>query len=196
MDEQSTIQFFLASASPRRSELLQQLQYRFEVYPVNIDESRLVNEAPKDYVSRLAEQKATAAFKWLDSPAVPVLGADTIVVLDDQVMGKPKDKAQACEMWAALSGSEHLVMTAVALVAQQRTVVRLNQTKVRFRHLSINDMDAYWASGEPKDKAGAYAIQGLGSVFVETIQGSYSAVVGLPLFETAQLLEQFGISVW
>lgn len=196
MGEQSTLQFFLASASPRRRELLKQLPYRFEVYPVNIDESQLADEIPSDYVCRLAEQKATAAFSWLERPGVPVLGADTIVVVDNQVMGKPKDKAQACEMWAALSGCEHTVMTAVAVVDRERRAVCLNETKVRFRHLSLNDMDAYWASGEPQDKAGAYGIQGLGSVFVESIQGSYSSVVGLPLFETAQLLEQFGISVW
>lgn len=196
MGEQPTIQFFLASASPRRSELLRQLHYHFETYPVNIDESRHADEAPADYVCRLAKQKATAAFEWLQRPAVPVLGADTIVVLDAQVMGKPKDKSQACEMWAALSGCEHKVMTAVAVVDQQRSLMRLNETRVRFRHLSLSDMDAYWASGEPKDKAGAYGIQGLGSVFVESIEGSYSSVVGLPLFETAQLLEQFGITVW
>lgn len=189
----------LASQSPRRKELLAQAglgvaNFRFERVNPDIDESALEGETPSAYVGRLALEKARAGLALcseFDSPVV--LGSDTIVVLDGALLGKPADKAEAAAMLRALSGRRHEVLTAVALTDGSRALCDTVTTKVQFAALSEGDILAYVDSGEPMDKAGAYGIQGLGGVFVEAIDGSYSAVVGLPLVETRRLLAQFGL---
>ncbi|MBA1264032.1 Maf family protein [Stutzerimonas stutzeri] len=187
---------FLASASPRRRELLTQIGVRFTLLPVSIDETPHAAEAPDTYVQRLAREKALAGLSHIEEPAACVLGADTSVVLDGRILGKPVDKADALAMLQALSGREHQVLTAVALASEAGCVVRLVGSRVQFRAITADEAERYWASGEPQDKAGGYAIQGLGAVFVSGLQGSYSGVVGLPLGETAQLLAAFGIPFW
>lgn len=152
-------------------------------------------ELPAAYVERVTRDKVLAGVAASPAGAV-VLAADTAVVLDEQILGKPRDREHAAQMLTALSGREHQVMTAVAVACGERLELRLVTTQVRFRGLSAAEIDAYWVSGEPADKAGAYGIQGLGAVFVAHINGSYSAVVGLPLLETAAILEGFGISCW
>lgn len=184
--------FILASASPRRAALLRGLGLRFAVSAQHIDESRAENEPATEFVIRLALEKAGAAAVHTD---FPVLGSDTIVVVDDQALGKPENEADAIRMLSMLSGREHEVMTAVAVVQGDKQLSKLSRTRVRVRDISRDEMHAYWQTGEPQDKAGSYAIQGLAAVFVSEIQGSYSGVVGLPLFETAELLAQFGIRV-
>lgn len=184
----------LASASPRRRELLAGLGVGFEVYPVHADESPLPGEAPADLALRLARDKARAARRALGA-GPPVLAADTVVALDGQVFGKPADAAEAAAMLAALSGRAHRVYTAVSLAADGREDDAVSESLVRFRPLSAAEIEAYVATGEPMDKAGAYAVQGLGGIFVEHLEGSYSGVVGLPLFETAALLARAGLPV-
>lgn len=187
-------ELILASASPRRQDLLKELGLAFSVMPQDIDESPLRNEEPEIMVQRLASEKARAALATLsDTDHRLVLGSDTIVVCDDTILGKPLNKADACAMLKLLSGRQHQVMTAVAVMSRQQEEVALAVTQVTFKALSEGEIDAYWESGEPADKAGAYALQGLGSMFVRSIQGSYSAVVGLPIFETVALLAGFGI---
>lgn len=187
---------YLASASPRRQELLDQLGVEYRVTPAHIDESAQDGEAAATYVSRLARAKAAAVWdsQAADAPA-PVLGADTVVVLEGRVLGKPVDEADALAMLEQLSGRSHQVLTAVAV--QQNDVVHtaLSESIVRFRTLTEGECKRYWATGEPADKAGAYAIQGKGAMFIERLEGSYSGVMGLPLFETAALLGRFGLSV-
>ncbi len=187
--------FYLASASPRRAELLAQIGVRFATCPTDIDERVLAAEAPAAYVERLARAKAAVALARLPQGAC-VLGSDTAVVLDGQILGKPADFTEAQATLRALSGRAHEVLTAVALADATRCEVRVVATRVWFTALSDAQIARYWASGEPCDKAGAYGIQGLGAVFVSRIEGSYSAVVGLPLCETAQLLEAFGVASW
>lgn len=187
---------FLASASPRRRELLTQIGVPFTLLPVSIDETPLPAETPETYVQRLAREKALAGLALLEDPQAYVLGADTTVVLDGQILGKPADKADGLAMLQALSGREHQVLTAVALANSADCVVRLVSSQVQFRAIPASEAERYWASGEPVDKAGGYAIQGLGAVFVSGLQGSYSGVVGLPLCKTAQLLDAFGIPFW
>lgn len=187
---------FLASASPRRRELLTQIGVPFTLLSVSIDETPGEGEAADEYVQRLAREKAQAGVSRLGQPAACVLGADTTVVLDGRILGKPVDKADALAMLQALSGREHQVLTAVALADESRCAVRLVASQVRFRPISGEEAERYWASGEPRDKAGGYAIQGLGAIFVSHLEGSYSGVVGLPLCETAQLLSDFGIACW
>lgn len=187
---------FLASASPRRRELLTQIGVPFTLLPVSIDETPLPAESPDAYVQRLAREKALAGLALLDDPEACVLGADTTVVLDGQILGKPVDKVDGLAMLQALSGREHQVLTALALANTAGCVVRMVVSQVQFRSITADEAERYWASGEPQDKAGGYAIQGLGAVFVSGLQGSYSGVVGLPLCETAQLLDAFGIPVW
>ncbi len=184
----------LASASPRRAELLEQIGVGFRQRVVQIDETPQPGEAAPDYVRRLALEKARAARAKLGEDHLPVLGADTEVVVDDRPLGKPADLPDAREMLRRLSGRAHRVLSAVALVAE-REAVRVSESRVWFRALSDAEIEAYWRSGEPRDKAGAYAIQGLGAVFIERLDGSYSGVMGLPLYETVQLLEEFGIRV-
>jgi len=183
----------LASASPRRMDLLRQIGVAFAVAEHQVLEERLAGEAPHTFVQRLALEKARSAQAAGQNHALPVLGADTIVVCGDHIMGKPRDREDALRMWELLSGAEHQVHSAVALCLGLRAEVRMSTTAVRFRALSAEDCERYWASGEPIGKAGAYAIQGLGALFVQSISGSYTGVVGLPLFETAELLALFGV---
>ncbi|WP_426809566.1 Maf family protein [Pseudomonas sp. WOUb67] len=186
---------YLASGSPRRRELLTQIGVPFTVVSAPIDESPLPNESAPAYVERLARAKAAAGLASVAGPAV-VLGADTAVVLDGRILGKPENREDALAMLADLSGREHQVLTAVALSDGLRTQSLCVTSQVRFRVISADEAQRYWASGEPSDKAGGYAIQGLGAVFVTGLSGSYSAVVGLPLSETAELLGTFGIACW
>lgn len=188
---------YLASGSPRRRELLTQIGVPFSVLSAPIDECVWPAESPSAYVERLARAKALAGLATLADPhAAVVLGADTAVVFDGQILGKPASRTDALATLTALSGREHDVLTAVALLSAARSEVRLVSSRVCFRPLTRREIDAYWASGEPLDKAGSYAIQGLAAVFVRHLQGSYSAVVGLPLCETAELLANFGIPCW
>ena len=188
---------YLASGSPRRRELLGQIGVPFSTLPTVIDETPLLNEPAVDYVRLLACAKAQVGLASLVEPGAAVVrGADTSVVLGGRILGKPESRAEALSMLAALSGQTHEVLTAVALANSQRCEVRVVSSQVSFRTLSTAEIEAYWASGEPQDKAGSYAIQGLGAVFVADLHGSFSAVVGLPLCETAALLADFGIPCW
>ncbi len=182
----------LASASPRRRELLAQIGVAHDIEPAEVDEERRPGEPPREYVLRLAREKALSVRSRRPAEQ-PVLAADTAVVLGESVFGKPRDRQDALEMLAALGGRTHEVLTAVALAAGGAVATALSVSAVRMRALTQAERAAYWASGEPSDKAGAYAIQGLGAVFVESLNGSYSGVMGLPLFETAQLLAAAGI---
>lgn len=177
----------LASASPRRVELLRQLDLNFEVFPVAVDESWDGSEPPAAHVERLARAKAIAGRKL--HPELVALGADTIVVVDGRVLGKPRDRRHAAAMLAQLSGRTHEVHSAVAIAADAVTSM-VNVTAVTFRTLAAAEIDAYLATGEADDKAGAYGIQGRAAAFIGHIEGSYSGVMGLPLFETAQLLRR------
>lgn len=183
---------YLASASPRRRELLSQLEVPFELILPEVEEQRQPSETAADYVQRLARDKAIAGAAMAPEP-LPVLAGDTIVVLDGDVLEKPTDKADGLAMLRRLSGRSHQVMTAMALARQGNIEVVLVTTEVSFRSLSDTDVERYWASGEPTDKAGGYGIQGLGGRFVARINGSYSAVVGLPLVETEALLRRGGV---
>ena len=185
----------LASASPRRTELLRQLGVPHVVAPSGIDETPRPGEAAGEYVLRVAVDKAQDVLASA-AAGLPVLAADTSVVLDGRVLGKPADLGDFRRMFAGLSGREHVVLTGVALAAGGAIRSRVSRTTVRFRAVSPAEIDAYWATGEPRDKAGGYAVQGYGAVFVESIAGSYSGVVGLPLFETAALLAEAGVPVW
>lgn len=185
----------LASGSPRRKELLEQIGVCFEVVKVSVDETPLPDESPLDYVLRLAIEKADAGSQLIRHKK-PVLGSDTTVVCNGKILGKPENKADALAMLKMLSGNHHQVITAVAVVKGQQNLHQIVTTDVTFRSLSNDEIEAYWHTGEPSDKAGAYGIQGLGGVFVENISGSYSAVVGLPLAQTAKLLKTFDVPVW
>jgi septum formation protein len=187
---------YLASASPRRRQLLEQLGLRFEVVVEDVDEIPLPGEAPADYVLRLARAKAEAAARRLGSPPARVLAADTAVVLETAILGKPRDREDGLAMLARLSGRRHQVLSAVALWQAGRLETTLSRSEVRFRGISAQEARSYWESGEPADKAGGYAIQGLGALFVEHLEGSYSGVMGLPLFETAELLQKAGVRVF
>jgi len=188
----SAISLHLASSSPRRREILKALGLSFTVGGIAVDEQRLPGEAPDAMVLRLARAKAAAVQQ---NSSQVVLGADTAVVLNGDVLGKPRDCDDALNMLTRLSGRTHAVLTGVALATEQGMRTKLSTTEVRFREIRPDEALLYWQSGEPCDKAGAYAIQGLGGVFVETISGSYSGVVGLPVFETVQLLHDVGIQV-
>ena len=180
---------YLASASPRRSALLQQIGVAHEVRPVDIDETPRDAEAPATYAVRLATEKARALWQRLPpSERRPVLGADTTVALGRDILGKPADRAHAQRMLERLSGCEHEVHTAVALVHPGGADARLSTSTVAFRRLEAAEIDWYWHTGEPADKAGAYAVQGFGAIFICHLSGSYSGVMGLPLFETWELL--------
>lgn len=184
---------FLASASPRRAELLQQIGVPFTIEVGQVDEHQLPAESPMQYVERLARNKAMSLAKPND---VCVLGADTVVVLDGRVLGKPVDRADAIATLQALSGRAHQVMTGVAVCQGEHVESCVVTAEVNFAALSLAQIERYWDSGEPADKAGSYAIQGWGAVFVTHLEGSYSAVVGLPLHETAAMLARFGIDSW
>lgn len=183
----------LASRSPRRRELLARLGVDFGILDVEVPEVRAAGEAPEEYVRRVARDKALAGLR-LVGPGAVVLGADTEVVLDDEVFGKPRDAADAEAMLRRLSGRTHEVVTAVSLVVEGREVQAVSRSRVTFDSLSAGDIAAYVASGEPMDRAGAYAIQGGAERFVARLDGSFSGVMGLPLHETAALLRQFGIA--
>lgn len=182
----------LASASARRVDILTALGLAFTAEGVDIDESPLAGETVGDMVLRLAEAKARAASGWHKGS---VLGADTAVELDGRIFGKPVSQEDALEMLASLSGRSHQVVTAVALLTGDSLRSHVSVTQVRFCEISPHAALQYWHSGEPEGKAGAYAIQGLGGIFVESISGSYSGVVGLPVYQTARLLAQAGITI-
>jgi len=184
----------LASASPRRRQLLELIGVPHVVTPADIDETRRANEAGPDYVARLAGEKA-AAIRRMHTD-LPVLAADTTVDVGGEILEKPQSEDDAIRMLSLLSGREHQVHTGLCAVSGRAPSVVVSSTEVRFRRISLNEMRAYWASGEPQGKAGAYAIQGLGAVFVEKVNGSYSGVMGLPLFETARILATHGVPVW
>jgi septum formation protein len=188
---------YLASGSPRRRELLQQIGVSFRVVGTTIDEAVQPAEAAPAYVARLAAAKAEAG--WTRSrgahPA-PVLAADTAVVLDGKILGKPADRQDAEGMLRQLSGRTHEVLTAVALRTAAGLQSRMSRSEVTFRAIAAAEARAYWETGEPRDKAGAYAIQGRAAVFVADLRGSFSGVMGLPLFETAELLHEAGVAHW
>ncbi|MGF1700066.1 Maf-like protein [Photobacterium makurazakiensis] len=186
----STLQLYLASGSPRRKELLTQLGYTFERIVVDVEEQHQPGELPADYVQRLSKEKATAGVAASDGQR-PVLGADTIVVVDETILEKPQDFADAKRMLSLLSGRQHQVMTSVTLATAMRQQTTLVITNVWFKTLSDKEIEAYWHSGEPQDKAGSYGIQGIGGKFIERIDGSYYAVVGLPLVETDIMVQDF-----
>jgi septum formation protein len=186
---------YLASGSPRRRALLAQIGITFQTVRVAVDETPLSGEHADTYVARLALAKARAGWAVAaERPARPVLGADTSVVLEDRILGKPRNRKEALGMLAALSGRQHRVLSAVAVVRWQDQSVRVQSSRVVFRPLTPAERDAYWATGEPVDKAGGYAIQGYAAAFIEHLEGSYSGVMGLPLFETAELLREYGIN--
>jgi len=185
---------YLASASPRRAELLRQIGVQFSTVVADLDETPLNNEAPRDYVIRVASEKARYAGQHLVPAGAIVLAADTAVVLEQELFGKPRDRQDALAMLGRLSGREHCVLTAVALNCRDHVRVALSESLVEFRDITAAEAEAYWDTGEPADKAGAYAIQGLGAIFVKHLRGSYSGVMGLPLFETAGLLARVGVN--
>ena len=200
---------YLASGSPRRRQLLSQIGVPFHVLSVDVDESIRAGEAAEHYVSRLAQAKAAAGLAGRRSqpplaaptagvPArgVPVLGADTAVVAGGAILGKPVDCADAQRMLALLSGRTHEVLTAVALATDDSVLSHLSRSEVSFREITPAEARDYWNTGESRDKAGGYAIQGYGAVFVSGLRGSYSGVMGLPLYETAQLLRAAGVPCW
>ena len=184
----------LASMSPRRRELLAQIGVPHTVVAAHVDEDLLPAEQPADYVARLARLKAITVRRH--GEVLPVLAADTTVVLEGSVYGKPAGRADGLAMLTALAGKTHQVLTAVALATDRSVVLRVNCSSVRFRDIERAEMEAYWETGEPRDKAGGYAIQGYGAVFVTALSGSYSSVMGLPLLETAELLRDAGIRYW
>ena len=186
----------LASASERRSRLLAQIGVRHRAVAAEIDETPLAGEPAAAYVSRLARGKAGALARRPEAGADPVLAADTTVVLQGRLLGKPADEADCVAMLTALSGRTHEVLTAVALWHEGRMLEALSASQVSFRAIDAAECRRYWASGEPTGKAGGYAIQGLGAVFVERLAGSFSGVMGLPLFETAALLDAAGVRRW
>ncbi|HIP81329.1 MAG TPA: septum formation inhibitor Maf [Leucothrix mucor] len=178
----------LASASPRRAELLDQIGVNYQIQVADINEDANVDESPESLVKRLAKQKAEKIS--LNNRSTPVLGADTLGVLKGVILNKPRDFDHAYEMLSAMSGNWHEILSAVALSYQGVTTVLLNKNRVFFKALSDQEIKSYWQTGEPQDKAGAYAIQGLAATFIERIEGSYSGIMGLPLFETNKLLKQ------
>lgn len=189
-------ELILASASPRRAEILQQIGVDFQIAPADIDETPKPQESPVDYVQRMAQEKTQHVINSIAGSSAVVLGADTSVVLNCKIYGKPKNQQEAMAMLAALSGKTHQVLTAVAMGNKQRCLLKLSATDVKFRELDPKECLDYWNTGEPLDKAGSYAIQGLGAVFVEKISGSFSGVVGLPIEQTAQLLQTFNVPIW
>ncbi|MES2674170.1 MAG: Maf family protein [Pseudomonadota bacterium] len=190
---------YLASQSPRRRELLLQIGVPHEVVSASVVEIPLSHESPSEYVQRLACEKAKAGLATVMARGLkvkPVLGADTIVVSEGKILEKPLDADHAAAILRQLAGATHQVITAVALAFEQELSVNLSITDVVFRPLSEAEISAYWLTGEPQDKAGGYAIQGLGAVFIQQIRGSYSGVVGLPIEQTVELLAQAGICWW
>lgn len=183
----------LASASPRRFELLQQIGISPIIHPVDLDETSMPGEAVTDLVARLAREKAQQGAEETDGK-YPVLGSDTVGLLDGKVLLKPVDYIDAESMLLAMSNRWHEIHTAVALIHQGKCFETTAISRVKFRQLSHQEIAEYWQTGEPQDKAGAYAVQGLAAVFIERIEGTYSGIMGLPLFETAQLIREAGLS--
>ncbi len=199
MSPQHSPSLYLASQSPRRRELLQQIGVAHQVVNAEVTEVPRTQESPSNYVQRLAREKAEAGLasvKHLALAPKPVLGADTIVVINNEILEKPQSPEHAAEMLRKLAGATHQVMTAVAMVTDEKCEIKLSVTDVVFRALSEQEIAAYWVSGEPRDKAGGYAIQGLGAVFVQQIRGSYTGVVGLPIEQTVLLLDDFAVPYW
>ena len=187
-------QIILASASPRRRELLEQIGLAVMLQAVDIDESRHQDEPVIDFVERLAMEKAQCGFDTINNDdALPVLGSDTIIEIGGMVLGKPRDREHAKDILMMLSGQVHEVHTSVAIVTHERKVIDTSSTHVHFKTLEADEIDSYISTGEADDKAGAYAIQGIAAQFVKNINGSYSGVMGLPLYETVKLLIQCGI---
>lgn len=186
------VQLTLASKSPRRAELLRQIGICFEIRPSRIVEKRLQDETPEAYVCRLAQAKAAA----VQHDSLPSLGSDTIVVHRNKVLEKPRDRDEGIWMLKQLQGDHHSVLTGVSLVNSKRTKTALATADVAFRKIETDELERYWQSGEPLDKAGSYGIQGLGAIFIAGICGQPSTVAGLPLVETNQLLAEFGVNVW
>jgi len=192
-------ELYLASTSPRRSELLAQIGVQISIFSVDTDESPIVGEIPSAYVLRLAEAKAQAGWEYMVAnrlPELPVLGADTTVVLGDRALGKPVNQEDCIQSLMSLSGRTHQVLTAVAIKKANVVVSELSVTNVTFKELTPDLLEQYWLTGEPQDKAGGYGIQGFGAVFVDKIEGSYSGVVGLPIEKTVLLLNQFNVGMW
>lgn len=192
-------QLVLASASPRRKELLDQIGVSYYVCPVDIDEIPYLLESPTDYVCRVTAEKAKVCFSEIGD-ALPILAADTTVVINGKILGKPREQEHANSMLTLLSGNIHQVLTAISLICLDKNGEKqhfqlLSTTDVCFRKIGSKEIAAYWETGEPEGKAGGYAIQGLASIFVKSINGSFSGVMGLPLFETAKLLSKQGIKV-
>jgi len=199
LENSVSVDLYLASQSPRRRELLGQIGVRHGVISASIEEAPAQGESAVDYVQRLAREKAAAGYAALIAqqlPLAPVLGADTLGLLDGEILEKPRDQAHAAAMLRQLSGRTHEVITAVALHSGARQAFAISTTQVTFRILADVEIAAYWHTGEPQDKAGGYAIQGLGAVFVQEIRGSYSGVVGLPIETTCALLRDFGVNWW
>ena len=184
----------LASSSPRRQSLLAELGVAFECFSPDVDETVQAGESPHDYVLRLAKAKAQAGLTHL--PDATVIGSDTSVVVDDQILGKPRDYQDFERMMTMLSGRSHQVMTSLAVLKKDRCLAQVVTTDVHFFDISAEQIQRYWQTQEPCDKAGGYGIQGKGAVFVREIEGNYSAVVGLPLAHTAQMLAEFGFTIW
>lgn len=208
MENVMTKQIYLASRSPRRRELLRQIGVRFELLVFrddnargedpDVDETPFPGEDVERYVERMALSKAEAGFRrqrWRHLPPLPVLAADTTLELEGEIIGKPESAEHARQILQRLSGCEHRVLTAVSVSNGERTRSDVSISTVRFREMTDSEIRNYVSSGESLDKAGAYAIQGLGAIFIEEIHGSYSGIMGLPLFETARMLESFGLSV-
>lgn len=187
----------LASQSPRRKQLLEGLGLKLKCLPVDIDESVQAHEKPQAYCERLALEKAQAAFKLCDDKLndLPILGSDTIVVFEGEILGKPKDSQQAFEVLKKLSGNRHQVMTAVSVVSAQQNITKTSISWVEFGDITDEQIQNYIKTGEPMDKAGSYGIQGLASIWVKQITGSHSGIMGLPLYETCRILEKFNITV-
>lgn len=184
---------YLASASPRRSALLAQIGVAHRISPMAVDESLRDGESPRDYVSRLAVAKAQALWQQLQAePAAIVIGSDTTVTLGAEIFGKPADRDDCVRILGKLSGQTHQVCTAVAVCGKAGVKLALSVSDVTFRPLTPQEINVYWRSGEPRDKAGAYAIQGFAAAFITRISGSYSGIMGLPLFETSELLHAHG----
>lgn len=183
-------QIILASASPRRAELLDQVGISYEIQSVDINEDPMPNESAEDLVKRLAIEKSQA----VKNVNKPVLGSDTLGLIDDHLLVKPVDLEHSIKMLSVMSGNWHEILSAVAVTYKGNTTVSLNRNRVLFREISKDEMIRYWETGEPQDKAGSYAVQGIAAMFIERIEGSYSGIMGLPLFETIQLLKDLGIS--
>jgi septum formation protein len=188
------MQFVLASASPRRAALLSAAGFFFELHPVDVDERWMEGERAEQYVNRMADSKAARALA--ERPGAVVLGADTAVVIDNRILGKPSDEAEAARMLHLLSGRIHDVLTGVCVMSAEGSVRSVERTSVRFLPMSEKEIAWYVATGEPRDKAGAYGVQGLASRFVEAIDGSYTNVVGLPIATVCRLLKKLGVEPW